>query len=252
MGLAYSFFGENYLLERVVIFLVFLMSLTEFFEKEIGELQYVLNYYFYQVCERLGIDKKKSYSRLYSICLRVGMHIQAESHKKTRVFRVWTSGNAGSECSDLFPEKVENRSWENNVPTNDFGTPHDTGGLAQTSIEHSLAISDADFATPARLTDSESNSGVPDCSPSNAKRRNVLTRRNLQESFHEICDKVVDTAMGSPDLALSETNYLALPKPAKPKVHQPQPITVENSRRERRILERLNVLTVLFYRCCMP
>ncbi|CAE5957756.1 unnamed protein product [Arabidopsis arenosa] len=211
-----------------------------------------------EVCERLGIDKKKSYSRLYSICLRVGMHIQAESHKKTRVFRVWTSGNAGSECSDLFPEKVENRSWENNVPTNDFATPHDTGGLGQTCIEHSLAISDADFATPARLTDSEnnsgvlhfatpgrltdseSNSGVPDCSPSNAKRRNFLTRRNLQESFHEICDKVVDTAMGSPDLALSETNHLALQKPAKPKVHQPQPITIENSRRERRILERLN------------
>ncbi|KAG7646645.1 B-block binding subunit of TFIIIC [Arabidopsis thaliana x Arabidopsis arenosa] len=211
-----------------------------------------------EVCERLGIDKKKSYSRLYSICLKVGMHLQAESHKKTRVFRVWTSGNAGSECSDRFPEKAENRSWENNVPINDFGTPHDTGGLTQTSIEHSIAISDADFATPARLTDSEnnsgvlhfatpgrltdseSNSGVPDCSPSDAKRRHVLTRRNLQESFHEICDKVVDTAMGSPDLALSEMNHLAPPKPAKPKVHQPQPITVENSRRERRILERLN------------
>ncbi|AEE29589.1 B-block binding subunit of TFIIIC [Arabidopsis thaliana] len=184
--------------------------------------------------------------------------MEAESHKKTRVFRVWTSGNAGSECSDRFPEKAENRSWENNVPINDFGTPHDTGGLTQTSIEHSIAISDADFATPARLTDSEnnsgvlhfatpgrltdseSNSGVPDCSPSDAKRRHVLTRRNLQESFHEICDKVVDTAMGSPDLALSEMNHLAPPKPAKPKVHQPQPITVENSRRERRILERLN------------
>ncbi|KAL1224110.1 hypothetical protein V5N11_031253 [Cardamine amara subsp. amara] len=206
-----------------------------------------------EVCERLGIDKKKSYSRLYSICSRVGMHLQAESHKKTRVFRVWTSRHAGSESFDLFPDKAENVSRANNG----FGTPHSSGGLAQTSIEHSLAVSDADFATPARLTDSdsnsgvlhfatparltdsESNSGVLDCSPSNAKRRNMLTRRNLQESFHEIGDKIVDAAIGSPDLALSEMNHLALSKPAKSKVHQPHLITVENSRRERRILERL-------------
>ncbi|XP_010498096.1 PREDICTED: uncharacterized protein LOC104775855 [Camelina sativa] len=211
-----------------------------------------------EVCERLGIDKKKSYSRLYSICSRVGMHLQAESHKKARVFRVWTSGNAGSDCSDLFPEKAEILSRENSAPAHDFGTPHDTGGLAQTSIERSLAVSDADFATPARLpdsennsgvlhfatperlTDPESNSGLANCSPSNAKRKNVLTRRNLHESFHESCDKVVDATMGSPDLALSEMNHLALSQLPKPKVHQTQPITVENSRRERRILERLN------------
>ncbi|VVA91652.1 unnamed protein product [Arabis nemorensis] len=193
-----------------------------------------------EVCQRLGIDKKKSYSRLLSICSRVGMHLQAESHKKTRVFRVWTSRHAGSECSNLFPDKAGKLSKANNVPINNFGTPHDTGGLAQNSIEHSLAVSDADFPTPARSTDSESNSGVLDCSPSNAKRRNVLTRRNLQESFHEIGDKVVDAATGSPDLALAEMNHLVQPKTAKPKVHQPHPITVENARRERRILERLN------------
>ncbi|CAA7056623.1 unnamed protein product [Microthlaspi erraticum] len=211
-----------------------------------------------EVCERLGIDKKKSYSRLYSICSRVGMHLQAESHKKTRVFRVWTSRNAGSESTDLFPDKAENISRENNLPSNDLGTPHDASGLAQTFIEHGLTVSDADFATPARLTDSETNSGVLhvatpgtltdsennsgvlDCSASNSERRNVLTRRNLQESFHENGDKVVDVAMGSPDLDMSEMNHLVLSNPAKPKVHQPQPITVENARRERRILERLN------------
>ncbi|ESQ28334.1 hypothetical protein EUTSA_v10017997mg [Eutrema salsugineum] len=193
-----------------------------------------------EVCKRLGIDKKKSYSRVSSIFSRVGIHIQAESHKKTNVYRVWTSRNAGSESSDMVPEKAENISRENNVSINDFGTPHGTGGLAQTFIENSFAVSDADFDTPARLTDSESNSGVLDCSPSNAKRRNVLTRRNLQESFHEIGDRVVDAAMEPPDLALSKMNQLVLQQPAKPKVHQPHPITVENARRERRILERLN------------
>ncbi|CAH2037163.1 unnamed protein product [Thlaspi arvense] len=211
-----------------------------------------------EVCERLGIDKKKSYSRLHSICSRVGMHLQAESHKKTRVFRVWTSRNAGSESSDLFPEKAETISRADNIPVNDFDTSHGTGGLSQTLIEHSLAVFDVDLATPARLTDSESNSGalnfvtpgrltgsesnsgVLDCSPSNAKGRNVLTCRNLQESFHEIGDKVVDAAMGSPELALSEMNHLNLPKLGKSKVHQSHPITVENARRERRILERLN------------
>lgn len=209
-----------------------------------------------EVCERLGIDKKKSYSRLHSICSRVGMHLQAESHKKTTVYRVWTSRNAGTDSADLFPDRAETISRESNVPTNDSSTPHVTGGLAQPFIEHSLAVADADFATPPRLTDSECNSGqvatpgrltdserssgVLHCSPSNATGRNVLACRNLQESFHEIGDKVVDTAMGSADLALSEMNHLVLPKQSKPKVHQQLPITVENARRERRILERLN------------
>ena len=191
------------------------------------------------------------------------MHLQAESHKKTTVYRVWTSRNAGTDSADLFPDRAETISRESNVPTNDSSTPHVTGGLAQPFIEHSLAVADADFATPPRLTDSECNSGqvatpgrftdserssgVLHCSPSNATGRNVLACHNLQESFHEIGDKVVDTAMGSADLALSEMNHLVLPKQSKPKVHQQLPITVENARRERRILERLNVLTVHFF-----
>lgn len=190
------------------------------------------------------------------------MHLQAESYKKTRVYRVWTSRNAGTDSADLFPDRGENISRESNVPTNDSSTPHVTSGLAQPFIEHSLALANADFATPPRLTDSECNSGqvatpgrltdserssgVLHCSPSNATKRNVLACRNLQESFHEIGDKVVDTAMGSPDLALSEMNHLVLPKPSKPKANQQLPITVENARRERRILERLNVLTFHF------
>ncbi|CAN8292862.1 unnamed protein product [Cochlearia groenlandica] len=199
-----------------------------------------------EVCERLGIDKKKSYQRIRSICTRVGMHLQAESHNKTTVYRVWTSHNIGSESSNLSPGESGNLSRTY------------TGGLPQTSIEHRLVVSDADFATPVRLNDSESNSGVLNCaapgrltgsesnsgvldhSPSNVKNRNVLTRRNLQEQFHETGDKVVDASMESPNLALSEMNQLVLPKPAKLKVHQPHPVTVENVRRQRRILERLS------------
>ncbi|CAE5962590.1 unnamed protein product [Arabidopsis arenosa] len=170
-----------------------------------------------EVCERLGIDKKKIYPRLCSICSRVGMHLQAESHKKTRVFRVWSSRHTRSESSDMFPDKAENIRGENI----DFSKPHGTGGLAKTSTKHSFKVSDADIYTPTTLTDSERNSG--------AKRRKVVTRRNLQESFNEIGDKVVDTAKESPDL----------PKSAKSKVQQPH-ATIENSRREQRILERLN------------
>ncbi|VYS49448.1 unnamed protein product [Arabidopsis thaliana] len=185
-----------------------------------------------ELCERLGIDKKKIYARLCSICSRVGMHLQAESHKKTRVFRLWTSRHARSESSDKFPDKAENIRGEDH----DSSTPHGTDGLAKTktTMEHSTAVSDADFSTtPASVTDSERNSG--------AKRRKVPTRRNLQESFNEIGQKVVNAAKGSPDLS----------KSAKSKVQQPH-ATIENSRREQRILERLKeekfVLRVEFHK----
>jgi len=155
------------------------------------------------------------------------MHLQAESHKKTRVFRLWTSRHARSESSDKFPDKAENIRGEDH----DSSTPHGTDGLAKTktTMEHSTAVSDADFSTtPASVTDSERNSG--------AKRRKVPTRRNLQESFNEIGQKVVNAAKGSPDLL----------KSAKSKVQQPH-ATIENSRREQRILERLKVLTSSLY-----
>ncbi|XP_019100866.1 PREDICTED: uncharacterized protein LOC104789391 [Camelina sativa] len=185
-----------------------------------------------EVCERLGIDRKKIYPRLCSICSRVGMHLREESHKKTRVFRVWTSRHAASKSSsNLFPDKDENISRVHN----DFNTPNGNSGLAKTSTKHGIAASDANLSTPASLNNAERNSGVRGCSPSNAKRRKIHTRRNLQESFHEIGDKVVDAAKGSPNLA----EHLVLPKPAKSKVQQPH-ATIENSRREQRILERLN------------
>ncbi|OAP16041.1 hypothetical protein AXX17_AT1G52580 [Arabidopsis thaliana] len=157
---------------------------------------------------------------------------KAESHKKTRVFRLWTSRHARSESSDKFPDKAENIRGEDH----DSSTPHGTDGLAKTktTMEHSTVVSDADFSTtPASVTDSERNSG--------AKRRKVPTRRNLQESFNEIGQKVVNAAKGSPDLL----------KSAKSKVQQPH-ATIENSRREQRILERLKeekfVLRVEFHK----
>ncbi|XP_023643726.1 uncharacterized protein LOC17896594 isoform X2 [Capsella rubella] len=187
-----------------------------------------------EVCEKLGIDRKKIYPRLCSFCSRVGMHLREECHKKTRVFRVWTSRHVASKSSKPFPDKAENISRVHN----DCSTPHDTSGLAKASTDR-IAVSDADLSTPASLIDSEKNSGLLGCSPSNAKRRKILTRRNLQESFHEIGDKVIDAAKESTDLAFSDMNHPVQPKSAKSKVQQPH-ATIENSLREQRILERLN------------
>ncbi|XP_019058110.1 PREDICTED: uncharacterized protein LOC104813957 [Tarenaya hassleriana] len=192
------------------------------------------------VCERLGMDKKKSYPRFYSMFSRAGMHLQVESHKKTTVFRAWTPRNVDPASSELLHNSPENLSREKKLPFLEFGTPRVDAGLDLTPKDYGHSAGDGDLTAPTKLIDSESNSGGPNGSPLDATTGNMLTcHANMEEPLHEIGDKVFDAEIDAPDLVPSEINCLVPVKSPKSKVHQAHPVTVDNARRERRILERL-------------
>eukprot|EP01018_Ginkgo_biloba_P011372 Gb_30476 [translate_table: standard] len=49
-----------------------------------------------EMWKRLGLNNKRNYYRLTNMVSRFGLHLQAESHKRSMLYRVWTSGNLNS------------------------------------------------------------------------------------------------------------------------------------------------------------
>ncbi|XWS16178.1 hypothetical protein CRYUN_Cryun34aG0062700 [Craigia yunnanensis] len=87
------------------------------------------------VCERLGIDKKRSYCRFFNMFSRFGMHLQAESHKKTTAYRVWTSGNSNPNSSNAFFIKSKNANDEIEISNLDVVNSEVPDGSNQNFLE---------------------------------------------------------------------------------------------------------------------
>ncbi|ONK81811.1 uncharacterized protein A4U43_C01F33110 [Asparagus officinalis] len=47
----------------------------------------------FEVCKRLGLNSKKMYTRIASMCLKFGMRMEPEKPNRTLVYRVWTPQN---------------------------------------------------------------------------------------------------------------------------------------------------------------
>lgn len=187
-----------------------------------------------QVCDRLGIDKKKNYSRFCNMFSRFGMHLQAENHKKTVAFRVWTSGNSNSRSSNAFLSKL-------NVDIDNLDDV--SHGAAQTFLENDHSTSGGDTANPGHKTDTEINTGTC-CASFGEGENNCIVSCPDQELVHEPSGMaaegefdLVSTAMKK-NVSPAETKVLAPSKPLK----NPSPFLTPNYlRREQRILERLQV-----------
>ncbi|KDO65044.1 hypothetical protein CISIN_1g000364mg [Citrus sinensis] len=185
-----------------------------------------------EVCDRLGIDKKKNYSRFCNMFSRFGMHLQAENHKKTVAFRVWTSGNSNSRSSNAFLSKL-------NVDIDNLDDV--SHGAAQTFLGNDHSTSGGDTANPGHKTDTEINTGTC-CASFGEGENNCIVSCPEQELVHEPSGMaaegefdLVSTAMKK-NVSPAETKVLAPSKPLK----NPSPFLTPNYlRREQRILERL-------------
>jgi len=49
-----------------------------------------------EIWKRLGLNNKRNYYRLTNMVSRFGLHLQAGSHKRSMLYRVWTPGNLNS------------------------------------------------------------------------------------------------------------------------------------------------------------
>ncbi|KAH9323304.1 hypothetical protein KI387_017943, partial [Taxus chinensis] len=53
-----------------------------------------------EMWKRLGLNNKRNYYRLTNMVSRFGLHLQAENHKRSMHYRVWTSSNFNSYAND--------------------------------------------------------------------------------------------------------------------------------------------------------
>jgi len=49
-----------------------------------------------EIWKRLGLNNKRNYFRITNMVPRFGLHLQAESHKRSMLYRVWTHNNLNS------------------------------------------------------------------------------------------------------------------------------------------------------------
>ncbi|XVF86888.1 hypothetical protein PTKIN_Ptkin18bG0077000 [Pterospermum kingtungense] len=194
------------------------------------------------VCERLGIDKKRSYSRFFSMFSRFGMHLQAENHKKTTVYRVWTSGNSNSKLSNAFLIKSKNANDENDIFNLDIVNSEVPDGVNQNFLEHDPSTSAGSFSTPVKVNDRETDTEISCGSP--IETNNIDNMREFPtERSNTALDKLDLVSRGSEiHASLPESTCLALLKPPESgscQTYSSQVLTADGARREQRILERL-------------
>lgn len=201
-----------------------------------------------QVCDGLGIDKKKNYARLRSMFSRFGMPLKPENHKRTLAYRVWTPGNSKSKSFNAFHSKFKKNSSEDKVSCSDFNHIDDAShGPYQTYLEYNHSISKSDLANRGEEEDTETNTEISPGSFGDDK-----TKHRLPCSEQELVHDPSDTTPGKELVLVNsdiETNVSpsGTKHPALRKAHtNSSPSLTPNSlRREQWILERLQVFDII-------
>ncbi|XP_065866824.1 uncharacterized protein [Euphorbia lathyris] len=190
-----------------------------------------------EVCGRLGLDRKKNDSRFHNLFSRFGMRLQAENHKKTVAFRVWSRENSNPDESNAFLEKSRIEIGGNNISTSNLDN-HDIPGRSNEVLKYSHSTSEVDFATSENPSDGRNVLELCRVSPENGQTNHVLpspTRVSevLQEptsigSNAKLASMEKEMNAASSETALGSNQMLPY-----------LPLTSDGALREKRILERL-------------
>ncbi|GMI73201.1 hypothetical protein like AT1G17450 [Hibiscus trionum] len=199
------------------------------------------------VCERLGIDKKRSYSRFFNMFSRFGMHLQAESHKKTTAYRVWTSGNSYCKSSNAFFIKSKDADGEKQISSLDRGHSEAPDELKQNLIEYNPSTSAVSSFTPVRVNDIENDTEISCGSPGETNHIVLYSdnaQRLLSENSNTPQDAELDSVIIESQICASQPQPIGLDllRPSDSGSYQTyssQVLTADGARREQRILGRL-------------
>ncbi|XP_027908281.1 uncharacterized protein LOC114167388 isoform X2 [Vigna unguiculata] len=123
-----------------------------------------------EICERLGIELKKSHIRLVNLCYRFGMKVKEEQCLKSKTIRVWTSKNynLGPEV-ELICKRDENKIL-NHVPDS-----------SKIISEFVASTASGELADQAILEDILVGAELSTVSPTNIESNFVETSTNLQD-----------------------------------------------------------------------
>ncbi|KAJ4824978.1 hypothetical protein Tsubulata_014352 [Turnera subulata] len=203
-----------------------------------------------EVVKRLGIDQKRSYSRIDNMVSRFGMHKQAENHLKTQAYRVWTSGNSNSSTPNAFlcNSKIsqgENKISALNVGQNNFSDRSNEPLL----LDYDRSQSRTNFAASRKSSDCDINKEISlvSCEDGKTNSKDLCTtnipefldgpRGSASDVELEMVNEEMET--NNSPLETGMSTWMTTPTSRSSKMRHNPLTTVESSLREQRILERL-------------
>ncbi|WCJ39443.1 B-block binding subunit of TFIIIC [Euphorbia peplus] len=197
-----------------------------------------------EVCASLGLDRKRNDSRLHNVFSRFGMRVQAENHKKTVAFRVWSRENSNPDESNAFLEKSKIEIGGNNISTSNLES-HDVMGRSNEILqEYNHSTSEVEFATSGNLSDKGNVLELCCLSPEDGQTNHVFSSPTkvsavIQEPTSIASDAKLVSVEKEMNAASSETALLNSPKCGPNQLLPYLPLTSDGVLREKRILERL-------------
>ncbi|RZC49100.1 hypothetical protein C5167_017528 [Papaver somniferum] len=206
-----------------------------------------------EILKRLGLSNKKYYTRLLNMFSRFGCHLQSESHNRSMLYRVWTSGNfTGSSLSTLpsKPTDVVNVVEPSSQSKKDLDL-HDKSDEDMLQLD-SLTTNDE---SALEKVESEQKGREAFCSP-------VAKTENKQMIISGSHPHDLASLSGNAELDLVQNELSIVPSETPPssnhskaRSYQKYPclmLTPTSSQREQRLLERIQeekfILSVELYK----
>lgn len=200
----------------------------------------------------LGIDNKKNHKLFISLVSRFGMELQAEHQNKCKVYRVWASGkrnpesvNVISHNSIIVENNINSDVWLGNLDAVDTSGyifpesgPSNLKSGVQTSQKDESRDNDMNHSNGFR-NDSESNLLLCPVNSHESLSRDFSSEHRL--TLHSTVMEI-DVTPVTPADALNPLSSGSCPR------YPCLSSTVDSSRREKRILERLEVCSFI---CCL-
>ncbi|CAJ1966952.1 unnamed protein product [Sphenostylis stenocarpa] len=188
-----------------------------------------------EICERLGIELKKSHIRLVNLCYRFGMKVKEEQCLKSKTIRVWTSKNFNPEPEVELICKLDENKTLSHVPVN-----------SKIISEFVASTNSGELADHEKLEDRRVGAELSSVSPRNTESNFEETSTNLQGLVLDQSGTVSNCKLVSSSVETNNAPSVAFPsdvlRPVSTGSHQRYAslsLSVDNIRRANRILERL-------------
>lgn len=223
------------------------------------------------MCKRLGLCSKVYHKRYFKqLISRFGLHLQLESHNKSEVYRVWTTGNFYPKSSNVPPiereaalrvgdtskspvagsDIVENSSQpkkvldahvsEGNTKDNNKSV-YDAAVMNEASKGCDTQNSGMEQSNEAGITEASKSTALDDEGSSVPLLQGNTPNSDVEEELLQGSKSVTNSNV-------VETHCLALMTPSKRRSNTwyPRPICPASSLREQHILKMLEVCCLIF------
>lgn len=217
-----------------------------------------------EIWKRLGLNNKRNYYRLTNMVSRFGLHLQAESHKRSMLYRVWTPSNLNSYGNN--GQGNDEQHEHRDVGTSELGL---NGGKDLILVGDSYNTSSEIFPTSMKRSQNKrvapqrgrlkikikqmrSELDKEDCNLAGNSRALVLADTPIKQldpdyHIHGGAENFFPKATRTQQMKFNEKVHMPHPINSTPpllRAGQRYPcltITAASAQREQRILERLQV-----------